>query len=136
MYAWHETWNTTLFLYILVLIWLKLKTIVVCLKLRAKLRFEGFLSVFCAFSHKLVHILFFWHVTCHTIYLVHIFVLKLLELKTLVKCFKLRVKLRFKGFLSVLGTFSFKVVQTSFFSHATWPTILFGIYYSVEMVRS
>ena len=51
--------------YIILLNWLESKTIVICLKLRAKLRFLGFLSVFGTFSHKVIQTWFFWHETCH-----------------------------------------------------------------------
>ena len=43
-------------------------------------------------------------------------------------------KLSFRGFVSVFGSFSHKVVQTLFVSHETWHTTLFGIFYCVEMV--
>ena len=66
-------------------------------------------------------------------YLIYIIVFKWLELKTTVTCLKLRAKLRCYSFKSVFGTFSHKVVQTSFVLHQTWHTILFDIYYSVEM---
>ena len=38
------------------------------------------------------------------------------------------------GFLSSVGTFSHKVDQTWFVLHETCHTILFGIYYCVEVV--
>ena len=41
----------------------------------------------------------------------------------------------FVGFLSFFGTFAHKVDQTWFVLHETWPTTLFSIYYSVEVVR-
>ena len=50
-------------------------------------------------------------------------------------CLKLRAKLCVCGFLSVLGTFSHKVVQTWFIWHETWLTTLIGINYCVEIVR-
>ena len=59
---------------------------------------------------------------------------KWLELKTIVICLKLRVKLRFQVFLSVFGTFAHKVAQTWFVLHETWHTSLFGIYYYVEVI--
>ena len=45
---------------------LESKTIVKFLKLRSKLLFNGFLSVFGTFAHKVVQILFVWHETWHT----------------------------------------------------------------------
>ena len=41
----------------------------------------------------------------------------------------------FNGFLSIFGTFAHKVAQTFLILHETWHTTLFGIYYSVEVVR-
>ena len=40
------------------------------------------------------------------------------------------------GSLGLFGTFVHKVAQTWFFLHETWHTILFGIYYCVEVVRN
>ena len=57
------------------------------------------------------------------------------ELKIKVICSKLRVRLRFYGFLSFFGTFGHKVAQTWFVLHENWHTIIFGIYYCVEMVK-
>ena len=51
-FVWQETWHTTIFGICFLLKWLESKTIVICLKLRAKLHFKGFLSVFGTFSHK------------------------------------------------------------------------------------
>ena len=42
----------------------------------------------------------------------------------------------FKGFFSVYGTFSDKVVRTWFVWHETWNTSLFGICYCVESLQS
>ena len=66
-------------------------------------------------------------------YLKYIIVLKWLELKIIVICLKLRVKLIFYAFLNVFGTFALKVAQTWFLLHETWHTTLFGIYYFVEV---
>ena len=52
--------------YITMLKWLESKTIVLCLILRDKLRFLGFLSVFGTFSHKVIQIWFVCHETCQT----------------------------------------------------------------------
>ena len=52
--------------YIIVLEWLELKTIVICLKLRAKFLFV-FLSFFGTFSLKAIQTMFVWHETWHTI---------------------------------------------------------------------
>ena len=42
----------------------------------------------------------------------------------------------FIGSLGLFGTFVHKVDQTWFVFHETWHTILFGIYYCVEVVRN
>ena len=68
--------------------------------------------------------------------LVYIIVLKWLELKIIVICLKLRVKLIFYTFLNVFGTFALKVAQTWFVLHETWHTTLFGIYFFVEVIRN
>ena len=67
-------------------------------------------------------------------YLVYSIVLNCWELKIIVICLKLLVKLRFFGFLSVVGIFAHKVAQTLFVLHETWHTTLFGIYYRFEVV--
>ena len=72
------------------------------------------------------------HDTQH--YLVYIFVIKWLELKTIVICSKLRAKLRFKCFIWIFGTFSHKVAQPWFIWHETWHIRLLGINYCVKMV--
>ena len=69
-------------------------------------------------------------------YLVYIIVLKWSKLKIMVICLKLRVKLRFYGFLSVFASFAHQVAQTWFVLHETWHRTLFGVYYCVEMVRT
>ena len=53
-------------IYIIALKWLEFKTIVICVKLRAKFRFYGVLNFYGTFSHKTVQILFVWHETWHT----------------------------------------------------------------------
>ena len=60
---------------------------------------------------------------------------KWLELKIIVICYNLHVKLRFNAFLNLFGTFAHNVAQKWFVLHETWHTTLFGIYYSVEVVR-
>ena len=61
--------------------------------------------------------------------------LQWLELKIIFICLKLRVKLRFYGFLSDFGSFAHKVAQNWFVLHKILHTTLFGIYYCVELVR-
>ena len=62
-------------------------------------------------------------------------VLKWLELKIIVICYKLCVQLRFQWFLSVFDNFEHKVAQSWFVFHENWHTTLFGTYYCVELVR-
>ena len=62
-------------------------------------------------------------------------VLKCLELKIIVICLKLRVKLQVYAFLSFFSPFAHKTGQTWFVLHGTWHITLFGIYYCVEVVR-
>ena len=114
--------------------WWKLKTIVICLKLCAKLRVWGFLNVSATFSHKVVHTLFVLHETLHTTLFLYIIVLKWLE-SNIVRCLKLRATLCICDFLSVLGTFSHKLDQTWFVWPETWHTTLIGTYYRVEIDR-
>ena len=59
----------------------------------------------------------------------------MVRIKIIVICYKLRVKLRFSGFLSVVCTFAHNVAQTCFVLHESWHTALFGIYYCVEVDR-
>ena len=111
------------------------KTMVICLKLRAKLRIWGFLSVFGTFSLKEDQTWFVATKLGTQHYLVYIILLQRWKSKTIVICLKLRVKLRVWDFLSVFGTFTHKVVQTWFVLHETLHYTFFGIYYCVEIVR-
>ena len=52
--------------YIIVLKCLESKSIVICLKLRAKLLFKGFFKRFGTFLHKVVKTCFVLHATWHT----------------------------------------------------------------------
>ena len=89
----------------------------ICLILRSKLRFLGFLSVFCTFLHKVLQTWFVCHESWHTtLFGIYIIMLKWLESIKIVMCLKLRAKLRFLGFFSVIGNFSHEVVQTCFFA--------------------
>ena len=115
--------------YIIVLKWLALKIIVICEKLRIKLRFYVFLCFFGSYAHKVAQT---WFVLQETLYIV---VQKFLELKIIGICQKLHVKLRFYGCLSFFGTFAHEVAQTWFVLHETWHTIVFGTYYCVQVVR-
>ena len=68
-------------------------------------------------------------------YLVYIILFKLLELKIIIICWKLLVKLRFYGFLRIFVTFTYKVAQIWLILYNTWHTTLYGMYYSVKVVR-
>ena len=68
-------------------------SLVICKKLRAKLRFSGFLSVFGTFAHKVAQTWFVlnetWHTTLFGVYyFVKMFMIEII-------CLKLRAKLRF-----------------------------------------
>ena len=80
--------------YIIVFKWLELKIVVICLKLRAKLQFEGFLSLFGTFVHKVAQLGLFCMKLGTQVYWVYIIVFKWLEMKIIVICLKLRAKLR------------------------------------------
>ena len=121
--------------YIIVLKWLQLQTIVICLKLRVKLRFWGFLSVFGTFSHKVVQTWFVSHETWHTT-LFHIYYcVEMVGMKTNSHMLELHAKLRFWGFIDVFGTFSHKVVSIWFICHETWHTTLFANFHYFEILR-
>ena len=92
-------------------------------------------KLFCTFAHKVDQTWFVLHETWQTIYyLVYILGLKLLELKIIVICYKLRAKFRFYGFLSFFGTYVHKITLSLFVLHETWHTTFFGIYYYFEVV--
>ena len=40
------------------------------------------------------------------------------------------------GFFNIFDTFAHKIAQTSFVLRETWRTILFDIYYCVEVLRT
>ena len=61
--------------------------------------------------------------------------LKWLVLNIVVICLKVRVNLRFYGFLSVFGTLARKRAKTLFVLHEIWHTTRFGLYYFVYVVR-
>ena len=99
------------------------------------MRFYGFLSVFGTFSHKVAKTWFVLHETWHTTLFGIYYFVEVVKIEIIVICYKLRVKLRFYGDLSVFGPFARKVAQTWFFLHEMWYTILFCIYYCVKVVR-
>ena len=113
--------------YIILLNWLEFNIIVICLKIRVKLRFYGFLSVFDTFAHKVAQTCFFFTKLRTQHYFVFINLLKWLELKIIFICYKLLVKLRFYGFLSVFVSFGNKIAQTLFVFHEIRHTTQFGI---------
>ena len=78
---------------------------------------------------------FAWNIAYNTICYI-LFCWKDYNQKHIVIGLKLRAKLSVCGFLSALGTFSHKMVQTWFVWHQTGHTILIGTYYGVEFVRN
>ena len=64
-FFWHKTWHITLFGTYYCVELLESKTIVICLKLRAKLRVCGLSSVFGTFTYKKVQTLFGFHETSY-----------------------------------------------------------------------
>ena len=105
----------------------RIKTIVIWLKLRAKFFFQVILAFLVLFCIKLFKLALFCtkHGTHH--YSVYIIVLTWLYSKTIVMYLKILAKLCFQCFLYFFGTFSYKVVQSRFVSHETWHTTLFDI---------
>ena len=103
--------------YFIVLKWLESKTTVLCFKLRVKLRFWGFLSVFGTFPHKVVKLGLFGAKHGTQYYSVYIIVLNRFQSKTIVICLKLCAKMRFWVFLNVFVTFSYKTVETRLVWH-------------------
>ena len=75
-----------------------------------------FLSVFGTFSHKVVKTFLVCHETWHTTLFGVKYVLKLLELKTLVICLILCARLRFWGFLAFIILYRIKWFQLGFFT--------------------
>ena len=96
--------------------------------------FYGFLCFFALSRIKLLKLALYCMKLCTQHYLVYIIVLKWLQLKIIVICFKLRAHLQFYGFLSFLGNFAHKVAQTWIVLYEIWHSILFGVYYCVEVV--
>ena len=134
MVCFARNWAHNTIWYIIFLKWLDFQIIVICSKLRAKLQHYGFLCFFGTFAHKVANLVCFArNLAYNTIW--YIFVLKWLELKFIVICSKLHAKLQFYRFLSFFGTCAHKVTQTWFVLHETWHTTLFGIYYSLEVVK-
>ena len=111
--------------YLILIIVFKLldsQTIVICLKLSAKLLFSRFFLAVLALSWiKLFQLSLFCtkHGTQH--YLVYIIVLKWLDSKTIFMYLKLRAKLRFKFFYIVLALSRIKWFKHGFFrtKHST-----------------
>ena len=119
--------------YFFVLKWLKSITIVICMKIRTKLGFWGFLSIFYTFSHKVVQTMFVWYETWHTTIFCICYNFKMFRIKNNSHMFEITCV--FEVFFSVFSTFSNKVVQTWFIYHETWHTTLFGIPFCVELGR-
>ena len=78
------------------------------------MRYYGFLSFFGTLAHIGAQTLFVskatWHTTLFGIdYCVEVFIIEIVVI-----CKKLRVQLRFYGFLSFFGAFAHKLAQTQF----------------------
>ena len=98
--------------YIIVLKWLEPKTIVICLKLRAKLCLWCFYAFFALCHTKWYKRALFCIILGIQHYFVYIIVLKWLEFKTIVICFILYAMLRFwcfKAFLALCRIKWFKL---------------------------
>ena len=121
--------------YIIMLKWWQSKTIVICLKLRPKMRVWGFLSIFKTISHYMVLTWFVWNKTWHTTRSGTCYCVEMVRIQNNSHTLDITCKDAFLRFLSVFGTFSHKVVQTWFVWHKTWHTKLFAINYCVEIVR-
>ena len=111
------------------------RTIVICLKLRAKLLFYSFFSFFGTFSHKVIQTWFVLHETWHPTLFSLYYCVEMVRLENNSHVLKITCEVAFLMFFIFFGTFSHKVVQTWFVSHEIWHTTLFRINYYVEMVH-
>ena len=107
--------------------WLECKTIVLCLKLRAKLRFKVFYSFMALSRITSFKLGLFCMKPCKQHNLVYIIVLKWLELKTIIICLKLYSKLRILPFFKHFSSLSNEVVQT----RMVWRKL--GTHYYLEL---
>ena len=137
-----QTWFTSTkhgtqhyLVYSIILKWLYSKKIVICLKLRAKLHFWSFFSIFGTFSHKVVQIWFVWHETWHTLQFIICYCVEMVRIENNRHTLEITCEVAFLRLFSIFGIFSHKVVQTWFVWHETLHTTLFGIFYCYEMVR-
>ena len=65
-FVFRVTWHTKLFGIYYCVEMVRIKIIVICLKISAKLRFYGFQSFFSTFSHYVVQTWFVWQENWHT----------------------------------------------------------------------
>ena len=90
------------------------KKIVICLKLRAKLRFLGFLSVFDTFSHKVVQTWFvsheIWHTTLFCIcYCVEMVTIKKNSHMLEITCFVAFLRFKFDYIMNIITILYFEI---------------------------
>ena len=111
------------FVYVIVLKWLELKTIIICFKLCAKLGFWGF-------QIKFFKLILFGTKLGKQYYLVYVIMLKGLESKIIVMCLKLRAILWFWGFskvflaLSRINWFKFVLFPINLTHNTIWYMLL------------
>ena len=113
-FVWHETLHTTLFGKYYCIEIVRIKKFI-CLILRAKLLFKGFLITFSTFSHKVFQTWFIWHKTWHTTLFGIYYCIEMFESKTIVMCLKLRAKFNFRVFYAFLALARIKWFKLGFF---------------------
>ena len=101
--------------YIIVLMWLEFKIIVICQKFVLRCDLKGFFRFFSTFVHKVGQTCLFSTQLDTQHYLVYIIVLKLLELKIIVICQKLRIRLRYYGVFSFFAVSRIKQLKLGLF---------------------
>ena len=116
--------------------WLELKAIVICLKLRAKLCFYGFLCFFVTYSHKVVQTWFNWHEAWNRTPFDILLLFEMVRIENNSHMLETTCLVSFLRFISFFGTYSPKVVQTWFVLRETWHKKLICIYYYIEIVRN
>ena len=112
-----------------------MNTLVICLKLHAKLRFKSFLSFLDNYSLKVVQTWYVLHETWHTTPFGTYYCFEIVRINKNNHMLEITCEVAFLSLLSFFGTYSIKVVKNWFVWHETWHIILFGIYNYFEMVR-
>ena len=98
--------------YFNVLKWFEWKIIVLCFKLRAKLCFGGFLSVFCTFLHKVVQNWFFWLQTWPTKLICICYCVEMVCIENNIHMLEIMCYVGFLRFFNNVCTFSNKIGQS------------------------